>query len=130
MKRATLSNPRSLISKVLCACALFTVVAVHPNVAAIEKILEFHSDISVRADRSLFVRETILVNAEGRQIRRGIYRDFPTDYKDKLGNRYRVKFDVKSVMKNGLAEPFKTKRIGNGVRVYIGLEDVMLTPGQ
>lgn len=130
MKRATLSNPRSLISKVLCACALFTVVAVHPNVAAIEKILEFHSDISVQADRSLFVRETILVNAEGRQIRRGIYRDFPTDYKDKLGNRYRVKFDVKNVMKNGLAEPFKTKRIGNGVRVYIGREDVMLTPGQ
>ena len=46
------------------------------------------------------VIETIAVRAEGRNIRRGIYRDFPTTYEDRLGNRIRVSFDVLEVRRN------------------------------
>ena len=76
------------------------------------------------------VTETILVKAEGKQIRRGIYRDFPTDYQDQHGNRYRVGFGVQTVLKDGASEPFKTERISNGVRVYIGKPDVFLSSGE
>ncbi|MEM7466116.1 MAG: DUF2207 domain-containing protein, partial [Pseudomonadota bacterium] len=98
--------------------------------AASEEILDFTSNIDIYADRSMSVRETIVVRAEGKQIRRGIFRDFPTDYQDKFGNRYRVRFDVETVLKDGAVEPFKTERINNGVRVYIGRTDVRLSPGE
>jgi len=42
-----------------------------------ERILGFHSDIVLLDDGSLKVTETIEVIALGREIRRGIYRDFP-----------------------------------------------------
>ncbi|HSO07259.1 MAG TPA: DUF2207 domain-containing protein, partial [Pelomicrobium sp.] len=48
--------------------------------AAEERILDFAAEIAVRSDSTLDVIETIRVRAEGNRIRRGIYRDFPTDY--------------------------------------------------
>ena len=43
-----------------------------------ERILSFDETVTVQSDGSLAVREVIRVRAEGRNIRRGIYRDFPT----------------------------------------------------
>ncbi|MGB5332555.1 MAG: DUF2207 domain-containing protein, partial [Woeseiaceae bacterium] len=57
-----------------------------------ERILSFHSDIRVMTDGMIEVTETIRVRAEGNRIKRGIYRDFPTEYEDKLGNEYKVDF--------------------------------------
>ena len=48
--------------------------------SADERILEFHSDIRILQDGWIEVSETIRVRAEGNRIRRGIYRDFPTEY--------------------------------------------------
>ena len=50
-----------------------------------ERILNYHSDITVHQDASMTVTETITVRAERNQIKRGIYRDFPTRYKDDSG---------------------------------------------
>lgn len=47
---------------------------------AADRVLDFRSEIAIGADGALTVRETIAVQAEGRQIRHGIFRDFPTDY--------------------------------------------------
>ena len=52
-----------------------------------ERIVGFISDVTVNADASLDVRETITVKAEGNEIRRGILRDFPTTYTDRHGIR-------------------------------------------
>jgi len=95
-----------------------------------EQILSFDSAIRVLADSSMQVTETLRVRAEGRQIRRGIFRDFPTDYTDRLGNQIRVGFEVIEVTRDGVPEPFFTERYGNGVRVYIGREDRRLRPGE
>jgi uncharacterized membrane protein YgcG len=77
----------------------------------------------------MMVTETIRVQAEGNQIRRGIYRDFPTAYKDSHGNHYRVTFDVLDVMRNNANEAFHTENLSNGVRVYMGSANQMLPPG-
>ena len=52
--------------------------------SADERILSYHSDILIRADGWIEVTETIRVRAEGNQIRRGIYRDYPTQYEDRF----------------------------------------------
>jgi hypothetical protein len=95
-----------------------------------ERILEFDSDIRVRGDAVLEVTETITVRSEGRDIRRGIYRDFPTRYRDRLGNRRHVRFDVLSVRRDDRPEPYRVESHHNGVRVWIGDAGTMLQPGQ
>ena len=67
---------------------------------AVERVLDFHSDIRVAADGVLTVTEVIVVQAEGREIRRGILRDFPTDYRDARGARVVVPFEVLRVTRN------------------------------
>jgi uncharacterized membrane protein YgcG len=94
-----------------------------------ERILDFHSEIRVQVDGNMEVSETIRVRAEGRAIKRGIFRDFPTDYRDDQGNRYRVAFDLQAVQRDGLGEDYHTERLDNGVRVYIGNANIRLVPG-
>ena len=96
---------------------------------ALESILEFNSDIVVQPDGSMLVEETIKVRAEGNKIKRGIFRDFPTNYRDKSGNRYKVGFELLGVEKDGSAETHRTETRGNGVRIYIGNKDLFLQTG-
>lgn len=95
-----------------------------------ERILDFHSAIIVYGDSSMLVTETIRVRAEGQQIRRGIYRDFPTDYRDSHGNRYRVGFNVVEVLRDGRREDYHTERRQNGTRVYVGNAERLLQAGE
>lgn len=95
-----------------------------------ERILDYRSDIAIRPDGALDVVETITVRAEGRLIRRGIYRDFPTRYRDRLGNRVVVGFELLGVERNGQPEPHFTERRGNGVRINTGNDDLLPTPGE
>jgi len=95
-----------------------------------EGILSFHSDIEIAADGSMQVDETITVNAEGNRIQRGIYRDFPTDYKDRYGNRVKVAFEPLDVSRDGHPEPWHSERLENGTRVYFGSADVYLDSGE
>ena len=95
-----------------------------------ERILSFHSDIVVHADATMTVAETIRVVGRGQQIRHGIYRDFPTRYHDRLGNRYSVGFVVTRVLRDGQPEPYHIEDIGNGERVYIGRRDALVSPGE
>lgn len=86
-----------------------------------ERILSYDSHILVNSGGSTVVTERIRVYAGGNQIKHGIYRDFPTEYKDKvLGIRKRVPFDLVSVQRDGEPEPYHTSSRSNGVRVYLG----------
>ena len=93
-----------------------------------ERITSYDSDIQIRADGSLDVTERISVRAEGNQIRRGIYRDFPTRYRDRFGNRVRVALEVLGVERNGRMEPWFTERMTNGVRINTGNDDFLPVP--
>jgi len=90
------------------------------SVLADERILDFHSDILIMQDGWIDVTETIRVRAEGNRIRRGIYRDFPTEYEDRLGNDYVVGFEPLSVLRNNATEDFHSQNIRGGKRVYFG----------
>jgi hypothetical protein len=100
------------------------------SVHAAERVLDFHSDIRIAADGTLLVTEIIAVQAEGKQVRRGILRDFPTDYRDRYGNRVRVPFEVLLVTRNGETEPYALERLSNGTRIRIGAPDVLLRFGR
>ncbi len=85
-----------------------------------ERILSFDSDIRLEQDGSMRVTESIRVFAAGDKIKHGIYRDFPTDYKDRLGIRKHVPFEIVSVNRDGTEESYHTSSRSNGIRVYIG----------
>jgi len=94
-----------------------------------ERILNYHSDVQVHTDGSLTVTETIRVRAEGRNIKRGIFRDFPTSYEDRLGNNYTVTLNVLNVQRDGEPEPFHTEKRSNGIRIYFGSKNHILEHG-
>jgi uncharacterized membrane protein YgcG len=94
-----------------------------------ERVLDFHSDIRIATDGSLGVTETIAVQAEGREIRRGILRDFPTVYRDRAGAKVQVPIEVQGVTRDGRREPWSLERLANGVRIRIGSAQVFLPRG-
>jgi uncharacterized membrane protein YgcG len=94
-----------------------------------ERILSYDSTITVHENGSLTVRESIRVHANGDKIKHGIYRDFPTEYKDKLGIHKHVPFEVLSVTRDDRPEDYHTSSLSNGVRVYIGPRFSSIPPG-
>ncbi|MFP4208992.1 MAG: DUF2207 domain-containing protein [Wenzhouxiangella sp.] len=101
-----------------------------PAQAQDERILDYHSDIEIHADGAMTVSERITVRSAQRNIRRGIYRDFPTRYRDRLGNRVIVDFDVVEVLRDGRPEPWFTETRPNGVRVNTGNDDLLPGAGE
>ncbi|MDH5368188.1 MAG: DUF2207 domain-containing protein [Cyclobacteriaceae bacterium] len=100
------------------------------SIKAQERIIEFHSDITVNTDRSIDVVETIKVNAEGYRIQRGIYRDIPIVLLNENGTKRYFDLEVKSVLKNGEPEPFSEIGISNGRKIRIGDANVFLEHGE
>ena len=105
-------------------------IAAATGIEAQERILSFNSQIQIGARGELTVLETIVVQVEGQQIKRGILRDFPTDYQDRFGRKVTVPFDVLSVKRDGQAETYSLPRQKNGVSVRIGNASVMLPRGR
>jgi hypothetical protein len=113
------------VKRLLLLCLLLSAVA-----TADERILEFHSDILVHRDGWLEVTERITVRAENKRIQHGIYRDFPTDYRDSLGNEHVVAFKPLRLLRNDLPETFHASDYYNGVRVYFGSADRYVEAGE
>jgi hypothetical protein len=110
--------------------SLLVVLLLAGSSHAVEEILHWNSHIEVAADGSMVVTETIKVRAEGDQIRRGIYRDFPTVYKDRFGKKVVIDFEILSVKRDGQPESYHTEKRSNGVRTYVGRQDVFLERGE
>ena len=94
-----------------------------------ERILEFHSDIRVHVEGWIEVTETIKVRAEGNRIRRGIYRDQHTEYRDPFGNRYEASIKPLSVLRNDTRERFHSVNIDRGLRTYFGHKNRLIPNG-
>jgi Predicted membrane protein (DUF2207) N-terminal domain/Predicted membrane protein (DUF2207) C-terminal domain len=110
----------------LLAC-VFSAFSARPQS---ERILDFHSDITLQEDSSLLVTETITVNSTGNQMRHGIYRDVPTRYSDALGNKYVVGFEMLSALRDNADEHFRVEDHANGKRIYLGDANTLLPLGQ
>ncbi|MCC0034311.1 MAG: DUF2207 domain-containing protein [Hoeflea sp.] len=95
-----------------------------------EEIRSFVADIEVRSDASIEVTETITVNAEGNDIRRGIYRDIPLRALDDWGLWSSNGFDLVEVLHNGQPSPYHTEWQGRFFRILIGDADVFIPRGE
>lgn len=112
------------------AAALLVLCLAPLPAGAMERILSFNSRIIVSPDGHLSVTETIRVQSESREIRHGIYRDFPTDYRGASGERMRVGFRLVAAERDGHAEPWHSERLADGVRIYLGDKDVTVPDGE
>ena len=121
----SICNPVVRLCLLVCAC-----LALSAGAGADERILDYHANLLIQTDGSLTVTETIRVRAEGNKIRRGIYRDFPTHYRDRLGNHYRVGFELLEVQRDSKAEAFHSENRSNGIRIYMGSADHLLAQGE
>lgn len=114
----------NLAHTLLTACLTLLLLQA-PSASAVEQILNYEVEVDVRADASLDVTEHITVRAEGTNIRRGIYRDFPTRYRDRHGNNVIVDLEVLGVERDGQPEPWFTESLSNGVRINTGNDDYL-----
>ncbi len=113
--------------RLLLSCLLLLCAA---PLLAQERILSYDSELQINADGSLDVTERIRVRAQGQNIRRGIYRDFPTRYQDRHGNRIVVDFDMIGLERDGRTEPFFLENRANGVRVNTGGDALLPVPAE
>lgn len=90
-----------------------------------ERIISFDSDITVHADSSLTVHETIKVLSAGESIVHGIFREFPEYYKASLGSRCEVVFRELSVTLDDQPVPYfiEIKRRQKIKRIFMGTGD-------
>lgn len=119
---------RSPFLQLICAFALLLALCV-PSLAR-EELRAFASDVVLRTDGSVQVLETIDVNAEGMDIRRGIYRDIPVTMLGESGNKIRIALDVEAVTRGGSPEMFRVERMGDFQRIWIGDPDRLLRVGE
>lgn len=116
--------PGWLKSLLLLCCLL-------PAAGWAEEVIESYAvSLKVRADGMLQVLERITVQAEGGQIRRGIYRDIPTRYSLGNGLERRTPVQMLEVTRDGEAEPFHSEALGAGIRYYLGSAEHELEPGR
>lgn len=111
-------------------CAVMLMLSLVMSAHAQERILNYVSDITVKPDSTMLVTESITVWAENEQINHGIYRDFPTQYRDRYNNRYVVGFTMLSATRDGAPEKYRTTSYANGKRVYLGDANTTVSPGQ
>jgi uncharacterized membrane protein YgcG len=123
---------RSTIRLALLAALLLVrwIPAAQAQRTETEHILDFHSDIRLQDDSSLLVTESIIVYAAGNRIRHGIFREFPTQYKDPYNNRYVVGFQMQSATLDSYAENFRVEPYFNGQRIYLGDPQFVVQPGR
>ncbi len=100
------------------------------NLISQERILSYDTIIEIQPSSEIIITENIKVKAEGINIKRGIYREFPIDYYDKYGNKYKVIFDILEILRDGVEEPYFIKREGRNIRIYIGKKDIFLNSGE
>jgi hypothetical protein len=114
------------VARVLLATLLFLAAPAQ----AVERVTAFHSDIRIAASGEITVTETIEVQAEGKEISRGILRDFPSEHRDRLGNRMTVPLAVDKVVRNRKPEHYALERLSNGTRIRIGEANRKLPHGK
>ncbi len=112
----------------VCLAGLMALLIAGPG-STQEVIQSFASDVTVGIDGVFLVRETITVRSEAREIRHGIYRDFPTRFIDGDGRMASAEFALISARRDGRPEEARIEQGSTAVRVYLGSAEVFLASG-
>ena len=119
-------NKRMFLKFIFIACLCIFAKTAY----SAERILSYETEITVKPNGVLDVVENITVHAENNKIKRGIYRDFPTQYLGENGADHRVGFELLSVMRNDENEHYSVNSYSNSVRIYIGDPDNYISQGE
>ncbi|MEM7569249.1 MAG: DUF2207 domain-containing protein [Pseudomonadota bacterium] len=112
----------------LLSCFFVFALAIAPHSACAEEVIRsFVSNVTVMKDGSVIVKETISVNVEQREIRRGIVRELPLAFTDDRGDTVKASYEVLEVQRNNLSEGYVVETSGDTLRIRIGRPDVLLT---
>ncbi len=116
-----------IIALVLSTILLFTPHHAQAALGLNWALSSFNSDITVREDGSLFVEETIVADFS-RDAHHGIYRTIPIRYRDKYGQSFKLRYDIKSVTdETGNNWWYSESTYGDYVELKIGDPDRMFT---
>ncbi|MDO4987974.1 MAG: DUF2207 domain-containing protein [Synergistes sp.] len=111
-------------------CFVFALLTLLPDVSyCAEVIKNFDSIVRIEKDSSLGVTEKITVDVKNIDIKRGIIRHFPVDYKDSDGRALRVGLYVDAALIDGRETNFEVRYEGGFANIIIGDPDVMISPG-
>jgi len=94
-----------------------------------ERIINFHSDITIDITGKIEFIEHITAYAGGLQIKHGLQRQLPLYRKDINGNSVKIEMKLRSVLCNGVETKYHTETGNNNLNVYIGDENTLLSPG-
>lgn len=122
--------PRALLRGAYALLLLVTLVVLPQQVQARESILSFDSTISIPKDGRLSVRDNIIVRAERKVIRRGIFRDFSAVREEADGKLQKISYKFREVTRNGAPEKYRIEYFPGKVRLIIGEENVFLPIGE
>jgi uncharacterized membrane protein YgcG len=95
---------------------------------AYEHILSFDTHARFNADGSMEMLENIKVLSLGQEIRRGIFRTLPLTWNRQDGKIFSVDYQVKEVLRDGVAEPYSLDKTSKTLTVRIGSADHILQP--
>jgi LemA protein len=129
--KVSFERPAGLTMHALRRALLALLLLAAPAAArADERILHYWSDVQVQKDASLEVTETIDVRAEHDRINHGIFRDFPTRYRNRMGGQVRIGFTFEGATLDGSPVQASTSPMANGVRIKIGDPDKYVDVGE
>lgn len=115
--------------KILLLLALSLLTLIAAPASARESIEDFSCVVRIQDDSSIEVTEKILINVEHTDIKRGIVRSFPIEYKDAEGRDFEVGFDIISVTVDGEDIPWEISYDGSYANVRIGDPDSLIAKG-
>lgn len=98
----------------------FCIMLISGAAFATERITSFNSLVQAQYDGSLIVTEKIAVYHEGKEIRRGIYRDLPTS----KGEKYKLL----EILRDGNPEPGFVENISGFYRINTGNDNYLPQP--
>lgn len=97
-------------------------------IRAYEHILSFDARAHFNTDGSMEMRENIKVLSLGEEIKRGIFRTLPLSWNRQDGKVFRVDYQVKTVLRDGVPEPFSLDKTADTLTVRIGRPEHILKP--
>jgi len=94
---------------------------------AAELIKSFRVDVEISRNGEVRTSEAIAIVAEGDKFKHGLYRDI--SLKPAFANEPASHFEIESVTRNGVPEPYTVEDVDGDKRIYAGAQDVALAPG-
>ncbi len=98
--------------------------------AGSERVLGFHTDLTVREDGTLLVAERVRLRSAGQKVKRGIFRLFPSSLPDAQGRARPFEFALTGVTRDGEPAAHSFQDAREGRTLIVADPQAPLPPGE